>query len=95
MRAKKDFVVVAYDVKDDKRRNRVVKALTKVGVRINFSVFECMLTTARLEKLQSELANVIDPSEDCVVYYPICVKCYTKIIYQPRQQRQFEPVVMA
>jgi CRISPR-associated protein Cas2 len=94
MRAKKDFIVVAYDIKDDKRRNRVVKALTKVGVRINFSVFECMMTSTRFRKLQDELAEVIDPAEDCVVYYPICVKCYTRIIYQPERHRSFDPVVV-
>jgi CRISPR-associated protein Cas2 len=52
MRAKKNFVIVAYDVADDRRRSHVVKLLEKVGVRINYSVFECMLTDSQFEKLQ-------------------------------------------
>ena len=52
MRAKKNFIVVAYDVADDRRRSHVVKLLEKVGVRINFSVFECLLTDTQFTKLQ-------------------------------------------
>lgn len=44
MRAKKNFIVVAYDVSDDRRRSHVVKLLEKVGIRVNYSVFECMLS---------------------------------------------------
>lgn len=92
MRAKKNFVVVAYDVSDDRRRSRVVKLLEKVGVRINYSVFECLLTDAQYEKLQNDILSKIKPKEDTVVYYPICVDCYTKIVYQPSIRRKYEKV---
>ena len=81
VKAKKKFCVVAYDISDDKRRLKVVKILEKVGVRINYSVFECMLTRIQLENLQKEIIPHINPKEDTVVYYPICVKCFSKIIY--------------
>ena len=32
---------VAYDITDDKRRNRVAKILKDFGTRIQYSVFEC------------------------------------------------------
>lgn len=83
VRAKKIFCVVAYDISDDKRRMKVVKTMEKLGVRINYSVFECMLTRAQLEMLQKEIASLINKKEDTVVYYPICVQCFSKIIYQP------------
>lgn len=92
MRAKKIFVVVAYDVSDDKRRSHVVKILEKVGVRINYSVFECLLTDVQFEKLQNNILGKIKPREDTVVYYPICVDCYTKIVYQPDSRRKYEKV---
>ena len=84
MRAKKNFIVVAYDVSDDRRRNRVVKLLEKVGVRVNYSVFECLLTDAQYEKLRNDIGGKIKPREDAVIYYPICLDCYAKIVYQPR-----------
>ena len=72
MRAKKNFIVVAYDVSDDRRRNRVVKLLEKVGVRVNYSVFECLLTDAQYEKLRNDIGGKIKPREDTVIYslYP-------------------------
>lgn len=84
MRAKKNFIVVAYDVADDRRRSHVVKLLEKVGVRINFSVFECLLTDTQFTKLQYEISQKIKAKKDIVVYYPICIDCYTKIVYQPK-----------
>lgn len=92
MRARKNFVVVAYDVSDDRRRSRVVKILEKVGVRINYSVFECMLTDAQLEKLKHDIGDKINQKEDTVVYYSICMDCYAKIVYQPPLRRKYEKV---
>jgi len=92
MRAKRLFCVVAYDVSDDKRRNRVVKVLEKHGVRVNYSVFECMFTESRYVKVQEELKNKINEKEDTIIYYPICVNCFTKIVYQPVRKKTIEVV---
>lgn len=92
MRAKKNFIVVAYDVSDDRRRNRVVKLLEKVGVRVNYSVFECLLTDAQYEKLRNDIGGKIKPREDTVIYYPICLDCYAKIVYQPPLRKKYEKI---
>lgn len=92
MRARKNFVVVAYDVSDDRRRSCVVKILEKVGVRINYSVFECMLTDVQHEKLKHDIGDKINQKEDTVVYYPICMDCYAKIVYQPPLRKKYEKV---
>lgn len=92
MRAKKNFVVVAYDISNDRRRSRVVKILERVGVRVNFSVFECMLTDVQYARLQKEILDAIKKREDTVVYYPICMDCYAKIVYQCGFSRNFEKV---
>lgn len=94
MRAKKNFVVVAYDVSDDRRRSHVVKVLEKVGVRVNYSVFECMLTDIQYKRLQSTLLSKIKLKEDTIIYYPICVDCYTKIVYQSNSKQRHEKVVV-
>ena len=94
MRAKKNFVVIAYDIADDRRRNKVMKVLEKVGTRINLSVFECMLTNRQFEKLKKDIYDKINIKEDSVAYYPICVNCYTKILYQLPKARTFEKVTV-
>lgn len=92
--ARKRFVVVAYDIANDKRRNRVVKILEANGTRINYSVFECFLTESCLAKLQDQIADVIEKQNDTVVYYILCVNCYARIVYQPDRRHPPETVQM-
>lgn len=94
MRAKKNFVVVAYDVADDRRRSYVVNILEKVGVRINYSVFECLLTDAEFKKLQQRVGEKINSRDDRIVYYVVCVNCYTKIVYQPDRKIKYTKVTV-
>jgi len=77
------FVLVAYDISDTSRRNRVAKILSSCGERVNFSVFECEFKKAEIfRKLKRELKGAIRPKEDHVRYYPICRKCRNKISVQ-------------
>ena len=91
-RLSKRMVVVAYDISNDRRRAKAVKILERVGVRVNFSVFECMLTERQYESLRDELLQVISLKKDTVVYYPICLNCYSQIVYQPHKRETY-PVV--
>ncbi len=91
-RAKKIFCVIAYDVADDKRRVRIVKVLEKYGVRVNFSVFECMFTESQYLKVQQLLKEKMKEKEDTIVYYPICVNCFTRIVYQPGSKKTAKTV---
>ena len=91
-RSNKRMIVVAYDVNDDRRRSHVVKLLERVGVRINFSVFERMLTDSQYHSLRKDILECISIKEDTVVYYPICLNCYSQIVYQPEKRKTY-PVV--
>lgn len=91
-RAKKTFIVVAYDIADDKRRSKIVRILEKVGTRVNLSVFECMLTDAQYIKLRKDISERINAKEDHLAYYPICMNCYAKIVYHLPTARQFDTV---
>ncbi|WP_106829885.1 CRISPR-associated endonuclease Cas2 [Parabacteroides pacaensis] len=94
VRAKRLFCIVAYDIRDDKRRNKVSKILEKYGVRINFSVFECLFTDSQYIKVRSQIEIKINSEEDSLVYYPICVNCFTKIVYQPKRKQSVEVVTV-
>jgi CRISPR-associated protein Cas2 len=73
------FVVVTYDITDDKRRLHVSDELENFGARVNFSVFECHLEPESLSDLKERLAEKIDPAEDNVRYYILCDACVTKV----------------
>jgi CRISPR-associated protein Cas2 len=86
VKAKHLFCVVAYDVQNDRNRSRIAKLLAQYGVRINRSVFECMFTHRQIASVHNKIAKMIDPHEDMVAYYTICVDCFTKIVYQPEKR---------
>lgn len=88
MRANKVFTVIVYDICDNKRRNNIAKLLRQYGSPVNLSVFECMLSERQLMNLAERICQVIDTKHDKVVYYRMCMNCYTKILYQPDNIRK-------
>ncbi len=83
MAARKKFIVIAYDISDNKRRKKVVNAVQKFGGRVNLSVFECMVTDSQFKELCSEIKSIINTKKDCVIYYTLCTDCFSKIVYCP------------
>jgi CRISPR-associated protein Cas2 len=72
------FVVICYDITDDRRRNKVGKILEGFGSRVQKSVFECDLQLKHFEKLKQKLARVLR-DEDSVRYYYLCAACLAKV----------------
>ena len=91
---KKPFYVVAYDISDDKRRRQVVKLMESIGTRMNYSVFECMLTEIQYNSMCKRLAKIVTRREDWVNIYPLCSECYARIEYIPPVKKK-EPVKIA
>ena len=69
------FVVVAFDITDDRRRRRFARGLTAFGVRTQFSVFECVVRGPDRLAFEQFLAAGIDPEQDRVSAYVICDAC--------------------
>lgn len=65
------FYVVAYDIPDDKRRKRVSDLLEGYGQRVQYSVFECVLTQPKYDELRRRLRKRIKSTEDSVRFYPL------------------------
>lgn len=74
----KQFVVVAYDIADDRRRQKIAKLLVKYGVRCNESVFECMLTESKIQKMKQQITALADRQYDSILYYYLCKPCVMK-----------------
>lgn len=87
MRARKRFVVIAYDISDNRRRTKVADKILQYGGRINLSVFECMLTDSQLLSLQVDLSNLTDSKTDKIALYCLCMDCFTKITYIPDKKK--------
>lgn len=74
------FCVVSYDISVDKRRNRVARLLEGFGSRVQYSVFECDLTTQQYTHLEHRLKNMLRPIEgDTVRIYRLCAGCIKMI----------------
>ena len=70
------LVVVTYDVNTQdkagrKRLRRVAKQCTNYGVRVQNSVFECVVDAAQLRILRKKLADEIDPEKDSLRIYSL------------------------
>ncbi len=60
-------LLVAYDIADDARRDRIAVALQAVGERIQYSVFIVDGRPADFVRLQALLDSLIEPLEDRVL----------------------------
>lgn len=78
-RNRRNWVVVSYDIPDDKRRTRVMKTLEGYGRRAQYSVFECELRPADVARLQARLRAIIHEEQDDVRFYPLCDNCLRKV----------------
>lgn len=75
IRPSKQFTVVAYDIADDQRRQKLAKLLEKHGTRVNYSVFECFLRPSELEKLKQKINSLTHAGTDSVLFYTLCLSC--------------------
>jgi CRISPR-associated protein Cas2 len=72
-------IVVAYDVTDDDRRERIARALLDFGTRVQKSVFECSLTARDLRRMRARVNALLSPGDDRVRYYTLCGACVRRI----------------
>jgi CRISPR-associated protein Cas2 len=73
------FVVVSYDISDDDSRKKVANILLDHGVRVQYSVFECLIDAKMLEKLTVMLSDFPE-GNDSIRFYQICEACLKKTV---------------
>jgi CRISPR-associated protein Cas2 len=71
----RQFILVVYDISNDKRRTKLHNTLKDFGSPVQYSVFECLLDEAGLKKMKKAVTKVIKPRLDRVRYYPMCQAC--------------------
>ena len=78
------LVLVTYDVNTQdkegrKRLRRVAKQCINYGVRVQNSVFECVVDAAQLRKLKKFLTDEIDPEKDSLRFYNLGNKAKSNV----------------
>jgi CRISPR-associated protein Cas2 len=73
------FYLVCYDIVSDRRRNKVSKLLEAYGLRVQKSVFECVLDDKQQEFLQKRLLQLLNKREDQIRFYPLSASCRSKV----------------
>lgn len=77
--AKKEFMVIVYDISSDRRRTKLHNLLLDFGTPVQYSVFEIFLEKKEQEKMRKAVMKVIRPKKDQVRFYSLCANCVEKI----------------
>ena len=74
------FYLICYDVVKDKRRNKVAKLLEGYGLRVQKSVFECMLNEKQYAMITRKLNKYLNEDEDQLRFYPMSGHTRRKVV---------------
>ncbi len=69
------LILIAYDISDVKRRNRLADLLERYGRRVQLSVFECDLNPLQVQELLPLMKSIIKSRADRVQIYYLCLAC--------------------
>lgn len=75
----RNFYVLAYDIVEDKRRQKIAKLCEAVAERVQDSVFEGYFTPEELQKLDKKVKRIFKKEEDSLRIYRLCSACHDKI----------------
>lgn len=73
------FLVVSYDITDDRRRNRIHRALKGFGEGVQYSVFECIMGESEVTRMKTIVERLVKKGRDHVRYYRLCENCVSRI----------------
>lgn len=71
--------LITYDIAEPRRLRQVAKLMEEHGVRLQRSVFECLLTPTDLQRLQRRLEKEIEEEEDGIKFFPLCKRCAQRL----------------
>lgn len=70
--------LIAYDIRDPKRLQKLAKIVQDYGLRMQKSIFEAEMTTSELKDMKTRMKNVINPAEDGIKIFRLCQMCEAK-----------------
>jgi CRISPR-associated protein Cas2 len=73
------FIVVVYDISNDRRRVKLHNLLRDYGTPVQYSVFECYLNPKRASEMKKRVVKLIKQKVDSVRFYTLCEACLKRI----------------
>ena len=73
------FVLVAYDIADNRRLQRVAKIMEDYGDRVQYSVFEMEVDRSTFRQMRQRTEDELEENEDGVKYFFLCDRCAGRI----------------
>ena len=86
----KQFLVVSYDISNDKRRSKAAKTLEDFGTRVQYSVFEALMSAALAEEMEERITGAISREEDSIRVYRLCEECRRNVRILGQGERTVE-----
>jgi CRISPR-associated protein Cas2 len=86
----KNWYLVCYDIRCQKRWRYAYKLLEGYGERIQFSIFRCWLSQRDREKLRWELEKILT-IEDALLLVGLCNRCVERVSQCNRPGAWSEP----
>ena len=77
--------MIAYDISDHRHRRLIHEVLKDHGQRVQYSVFECVLSKKQLQDLRNRLREYI-ADDDSIRWYPLCRWCESRINWSGKGQ---------
>ncbi|MDR1776169.1 MAG: CRISPR-associated endonuclease Cas2 [Actinomycetes bacterium] len=62
------YVLVIYDISDNKKRTRLAKYLNGFGFRIQLSAYEAILTREKYRKMEQGIGRIVGPEDSVRIY---------------------------
>ncbi len=83
------YVVVCYDITDNRRRARLYEELLGFGTPVQKSVFECQVTPKQLALMQSRIAGrYARKATDTIRFYLLCGQCRQRTMEKGTKLRE-------
>lgn len=74
-----DYYIITYDIRDDRRRNKIFKLLKGYATPVQFSVFEGHVRREDIVMLQHQVRKLMHSRDDSVCFYRQCARCVEQI----------------
>ncbi|WP_179251243.1 CRISPR-associated endonuclease Cas2 [Enemella evansiae] len=78
--------LIAYDVTDDRRRERLAQLLGTYGDRIQFGVFLIRVKPARIVRLTEAMTDLVSRHEDSVLICDLDEEASNRITFHGKQR---------
>lgn len=75
----RQFIVVVYDISNDRRRTKLHNLLRDYGTPVQYSVFECYLDPKRAAAMKKRVVKLIRENVDSVRFYTLCESCLKRV----------------